>query len=165
MLCGDPRAKACATRYPMATRCDPPIYPPAGAMPIVPGKEKGTFYFSPSLSSRSASSNNDLPASCFFGRPRGRRLDSNPNSWAVFAIHGNVPYGRPRWMLSRSRFTSSSGKEKGTFYFSPSLSSRSASSNNDLPASCFFGRPRGRRLDSNPNSWAVFAIHGNGPYG
>jgi len=72
------------------------------------GKEKGTFYFSPSLSSRSASSNNDRPASCFFGRPRGRRLDSNPNSLAAFAIHGIVPNGRPRCTHSRRHLTSAS---------------------------------------------------------
>jgi len=70
--------------------------------------EKGTLYFSSSPSSRPASSNNDLPASCSFGRPRGRWLDPKPNSWAVLVIHGKAPYGRPRYMLFRSRFTSPS---------------------------------------------------------
>jgi len=60
------------------------------------GKEKGTFYFSSLPSSCSALSNNDLPASSFFGRTRGRRLDSKPNSWEVFVIQGNVPFGRSR---------------------------------------------------------------------
>jgi len=61
-----------------------------------PGKEKGTFYFSSSPLPGSQSSNSDAPATCFFGRPRGSRLDSKPNSWAVFVIQGRVSNGRPR---------------------------------------------------------------------
>jgi len=41
-------------------------------------KEKGKFYFSSSPLPGSQSSNSDAPASCFFGRPRERSLDSNP---------------------------------------------------------------------------------------
>jgi hypothetical protein len=44
----------------------------------------------------------------FFGRPRGRRVDSIPSSFAVRTIQGASPNGRPRWMLSRRRFTSNS---------------------------------------------------------
>ena len=59
-------------------------------------QEKGTFYFSSSTTSGHVSSNSVSSDPDFFGRPRGRRLDSNPNSLAVFVIHGNVPYGESK---------------------------------------------------------------------
>ena len=34
-------------------------------------------------------------AACLRGRPRGRRVDSRPNLWAMRVVHASAPYGRP----------------------------------------------------------------------
>ena len=40
------------------------------------------------------------------GLPRGRRVDSRPNSAAVVTCHASEPKRRPRLMLSRKAFSS-----------------------------------------------------------
>src|SRR6266446_9494910 len=68
------------------------------------GKGDIVHYSSPESSGNS----NDWSAAAFRGRPRGRRLASKPRRRAVLSIHTELPNGRPRRRLSRSRSTSTS---------------------------------------------------------